>query len=510
MTSLSRSCLFVVFAVLHVQSLWADATKISPKARNGGLVFVRMADQKFNSADALPAFSASFAGGRSELRSAVVADLKKRAERSWSKLEAEVDRLTAAGMVREIERRWLVNGFLATTTGPGVEALSDLESVAYVYRVGNSELAPKAQSAWTPPTRPRRTAFVVPPKSAVGWNVQAIGAFNCWTREEVTGKGVVIAVADDGLFPTPSLTAALWTNDDELPNGEDDDGNGYVDDIHGFRFANGSGDIFNAADGPMHGTACAGIMVGQPSGAKKLTTGIAPEARVMPLVDGGLMLRLEYAIENGADVFSMSFSMQGASPERRSLYRTALEHATACGLICVGGAGNYRQSAAGRTQIFLPKDVPAVIAAGGVMRDQSLAIFSSEGPVTWSGVPFYDDFPEEEPLIKPDVVAFPADYPVWSTATDAKKRRGAKVVSRLDDGAVLMVGKRGNSFSGPHAAGVIALMLDANPELTPWRVKSILEETAIDLGPRGRDKSFGAGRISGLAAVRKAKEAAEN
>ena len=67
-------------------------------------------------------------------------------------------------------------------------------------------------------------------------------------------------------------------------------------------------------------------------------------------------------------------------------------------------------------------------------------------------------------------------------------------------------GKRGNSLSAPHVAGACALMLDANPELMPWRLKAILEETAADVAPKGKDPKTGAGLMNVVAAVRQAKK----
>ena len=69
-----------------------------------------------------------------------------------------------------------------------------------------------------------------------------------------------------------------------------------------------------------------------------------------------------------------------------------------------------------------------------------------------------------------------------------------------------MMGPAGNSFSGPHAAGVAALVLSANPTINPWEVGQIISETARDLGPPGRDEKFGAGLIDAWAAVRAARE----
>ena len=78
--------------------------------------------------------------------------------------------------------------------------------------------------------------------------------------------------------------------------------------------------------------------------------------------------------------------------------------------------------------------------------------------------------------------------------------------SKQGKGASLIVGPAGNSFSGPHCAGVAALVFSANPDINPWEVSEILKETARDLGPKGRDKLYGAGLIDALAAVRAAKK----
>jgi subtilisin family serine protease len=72
-------------------------------------------------------------------------------------------------------------------------------------------------------------------------------------------------------------------------------------------------------------------------------------------------------------------------------------------------------------------------------------------------------------------------------------------------GVALVVGPQGNSFSGPHAAGVAALMLSVNPEMNAWQVKRLMEETCKDLGTPGRDTVFGAGLLQARDAVRAAK-----
>ena len=117
---------------------------------------------------------------------------------------------------------------------------------------------------------------------------------------------------------------------------------------------------------------------------------------------------------------------------------------------------------------------------------------------------FYDDFGPDHPLQKPDVTGFAAGYPVWS-GLGKGMRRGWRATYDAGGGVGLVLGPQGNSFSGPHAGGVAALMLSANPDLPAWRVKELMEATCTDLGEKGRDKKFGAGLLNAQAAVLAAK-----
>ena len=136
--------------------------------------------------------------------------------------------------------------------------------------------------------------------------------------------------------------------------------------------------------------------------------------------------------------------------------------------------------------IFRPP-IPSVISVGGVDQNRNLRSFSSMGPVSWASVKFYEDHPS---LTKPDVAAFPGpDYPILLEGSGYMDPNPSTA---------------GNSFSGPHAAGVAALMLSANPELPAWEVKSILEATASDIAPDGKDNRTGAGLIDAFAAVEEA------
>ena len=81
-----------------------------------------------------------------------------------------------------------------------------------------------------------------------------------------------------------------------------------------------------------------------------------------------------------------------------------------------------------------------------------------------------------------------------------------QIVYKEGDGFALIIGPQGNSFSGPHAAGVAALMLSANPQLHAWDVKALMEQTCKDLGEKGPDTVYGAGLLQALDAVRAARK----
>jgi subtilisin family serine protease len=254
-----------------------------------------------------------------------------------------------------------------------------------------------------------------------------------------------------------------------------------------------------------------------------LATGIAPQARLMIIVGSGYLRAYEYALANGADIMSLSFMfIRPDLGHYRGVYRLAHEHLSAAGLLAVGGAGNFgpggKLPMPEGKQIATPKDIPCVVAAAGITQDGIAPGMSSRGPCTWSGVKFYDDFPPDQPLRKPDVTGCSGGYPMWWVLPSSKIPSHWKIVSQearlpfqdaesnapLD--LALVEGPSGNSFSGPHVAGVAALMLSANPELNPWEVKALIEQTCRDLGKPGWDPVYGAGLIDALAAVRAAKK----
>ncbi|MCA8977877.1 MAG: S8 family serine peptidase [Planctomycetes bacterium] len=484
-------------------------------------VFVRMRNQLFARGGDYEAFCREHATTpRSGLRAENVADLRTRADDSWRACRDLVDELVTAGELRDVRRFWIVNGFAADASAAAVERLRRLPETAYVHlqtQPGRSQQQrqPRPERWLAARAADERQALVMlerrgeeaafdPAGLTVPWNLQAIRADAAW-KLGACGQGVVVALLDSGVLMTEPLVHALWRNPGEQANGRDDDGNGFVDDLFGWDFD--GDDRFVVGDGAKsHGTMCGGIIAGRPWGEPRTVTGVAPRSRLMVLRGMGSLRAYEYAAAMGADVLSMSYMWIGVElGSYRGVFRTAHEHLAACGVVAVGGAGNFGRSAPEGKQIALPKDIPCVIAASGIGADGAAPDFSSRGPCTWDDVPFFGDHPASAPLRKPDLAGCAAGFPLWHRTAMAGRK--VEIVWQDDAGYGLIVGPRGNSFSGPHAAGAAALMLSVQPELTPWRVKELLESTCLDRGEEGWDATYGAGLIQADAAVRAAKAA---
>ncbi len=425
---------------------------------------------------------------RRDLRRATIAELKEKSEKARASLTGDLPERA------DVRPLWLINGYAAKLTESEIDEIAAKPGVKYIYPAGAMPSVP--QYPTFEGERPGPQSAFTTEGLKIPWNVEMIGAPKVWNELKVTGSGVIIAVFDNGVdIYRPQLAKNLWFNPREVSgNGKDDDGNGLIDDVNGFNFSRMSGDIrpAGATQQNQHGSLCTGIAVGDGSGG--ILTGIAPRARFMPIVAGGgaynAAQAMQYALENGADVMSMSFSIPNLG-QTRGLWRRLAEHATAAGLVLVSGAGNFQQSEQVPVQQRIPEGIPCVISAGGVNQEMEVPAFCSLGPVEWADVKFYEDYPMPKGLVKPDVCGFPgAGYPVLDPASTGFLDPNERI--------------RGNSFSSPHIAGVSALILSANPDLTAWRVKEILEETAKDVGEPGKDNRTGAGLADAYAAVKKA------
>ncbi|RME85318.1 MAG: hypothetical protein D6775_03115 [Caldilineae bacterium] len=277
-----------------------------------------------------------------------------------------------------------------------------------------------------------------------------------------TGRSeIVVAVIDSGIdLDHEDLAGALWQNNDEIPaNGLDDDQNGFVDDIYGWNFA---GNDANVDDWLGHGSHVAGIIAARMNNGLGIA-GIAPKTRVMAVgifappgfgTFADLVKALLYATDNGASIINLSLG--GTAYSRGE--EMAVEYAVRHGVTVIAAAGNN-----GENVYHWPAAHPSAIAVGAVTAQDAPAWFTNTG-----------DFVD---LVAPGVN-------IWSL--------------RFGGGYTT---KSGTSMATPHVSGLAALILSRNPTLSPAEIRTILETTATDLGPIGRDDLFGYGRIDARAAL---------
>lgn len=204
-------------------------------------------------------------------------------------------------------------------------------------------------------------------------------------KKEAPGKGTVVAVIDTGVdYTHKDLADNIWVNEGEIPgNGIDDDGNGYVDDVHGVDFVEGDSDPM---DEHGHGTHVAGIIAMTPGNGGGV--GVAYGAKIMCVRAGqangsfastDIAKAIKYAADNGADVINMSFGGRG----RSYLVESALQDAfPSCVLVAAAGNDGLPTNDAFGAGYLLTEDIyPAgykyVIGVMATDNNKSLAYFSN-------------------------------------------------------------------------------------------------------------------------------------
>ncbi len=271
--------------------------------------------------------------------------------------------------------------------------------------------------------------------------------------------------------------------------------------------------VSSPCDDHGHGTHTMGTMVGEDPDTT-LTIGVAPEAKWIGVRNmergygspqtylSGFEWFLAPTDLNGVNpdptkaphVINNSWAcpeMEGCNADNFGLLRTAVENLRAAGIVVIASAGNNGSNGCGSV-VNPPAIFDASLSIGAVNNRDSIASFSSSGPVMIEG------FNQE----KPDFTA------PGSSVLSAAKGGGYRNAS-------------GTSMSGPHAAGVVALIISANPNLSGDvnAIEDILRATAVK---RQAEEScsaeleanynlvYGYGRLNALAAVEMAMTAVSN
>jgi subtilisin family serine protease len=225
-----------------------------------------------------------------------------------------------------------------------------------------------------------------------GADVAAVPAWDVSTGS----PDIVIAIIDTGVDTThPDLAGNIWTNPGEIPgNGVDDDGNGLVDDVHGY-------DFFNLDADPMddngHGTHVAGLAAARGNDGAGIA-GVAWNARILPLKflgpDGTGPISaaidcIEYAISKGARILNNSWGGYDFS----AALELAIQHANDAGALFVAAAGNDAQSLDSFAHYPASFREPNVIPVAATDERDQLARFPTTGSLRFQSRP-RDQHPE--------------------------------------------------------------------------------------------------------------------
>ena len=469
--------------------VWVDPAHDSEASQQ--TIVVWFDDQFLEHGDSYLKQVESFKGkSRPLLRKEMMLALKNKSDQSFSKIKNQLTALTTSNYISDVKQHWIINGFTCTVTADGFESIMELEGVSKIFvkktrTVSNGTNMGPEYVETTPINR-----FNIQEIASYPWNIEKIRAPEVWREFGITGEGTLNVVHDSGFkLDIPPLAETIYTNDDEIPgNAIDDDDNGYVDDYHGYNFdaqaANLNEPTIRRAVN-IHGNLCAAVISGTFETDTKQAIGIAPNSKWAPVIGANnIEQSVEWAIEQGADTYSMSFSHPNLG-EYRTHWRKVFEHGTLCGVVFISGAGNFAagpRAAPIPVQMRNPEDIPhVVLGVAGVGEDGQRPPFSSQGPVEWQ-----TDYYQDGEVDKPDFTTINSKVPC------------------VDPDGRLKAMASGNSLAGPHMAGIVSLMLSANPNLTPWQVRDILVATAEDIGSQGFDHQSGHGWVNAYDAVKKA------
>ncbi len=322
------------------------------------------------------------------------------------------------------------------------------------------------QAAARPFLRPAALGDEPPndPRYPSQWGLQRIAAPVAWDVVQAN-RSLVVALIDSGLNTSHEDLdpGSLWVNEMESAGqpGVDDDGNGYVDDIHGWDWVE-QDNVMDDAFG--HGTHVGGTLtaitdngVGVASVGRDLT--IMP-LRVLDERGSGfissLVDALAYARRKGARLVNLSLVLRFDSLAVRDAVRA---YAAEGGLI-IAATGNYGG------QVYWPAAYTETVAVAATNQDDERAVFSNAGPET-------------------DVAA-----------------PGANILSTyLDNGYYL---NDGTSMATPHVTALAALIWSLRPDLNGAQVMDIIRSTAVDVNADihpGVDNFLGYGRVDAGAAL---------
>lgn len=278
------------------------------------------------------------------------------------------------------------------------------------------------------------------------WGMSMISAPTAWDST-IGDPSIVVGVIDTGFdYNHPDLNANIWRNPNEIAgNGIDDDGNGYVDDVHGISAINDNGDPMDTDE---HGTHVAGT-IGATGNNAEGVVGVNWQTSMVgcsflgasggTTADGIQCIDYMVALKNSGINIRVLNNSWGGGGFSQAL-KDAITAANAVDILFVAAAGNNSADTDSGSHYPSNYDVANVMSIASTTSTDSLSSFSNYGATTVDmGAP------------------------------------GSSILSTVPGNAYSSF--NGTSMATPHVAGAAALMLAANPALTTAEVKQFLMDS---------------------------------
>ncbi|MFT9599511.1 carboxypeptidase regulatory-like domain-containing protein [Mesobacillus sp.] len=373
---------------------------------------------------------------RAEKIKAIQDHLKEKANNSQKGIQQALSALETKGKAKKKDSLWIINGITASITKEAFEELKNRDDIAEI-SLDETLSLPEVTVEENPPRLPQ-------------WGLEKIYATKVWGQYGLKGEGIVVGIMDSGVDGNHEALKQNYRGRD---------GN------HQYSWIDLSGQGYDTPnDGHGHGTHVAGTAVGGGSGEP---IGVAPEAEWIAAKifnDGGsttlsaIHQAFQWFMAPGGDPSKaphvVNNSWGNSNTYNLEFYEDVKAWVSA-GIFPSFAAGN---DGPGSQTIGSPGSFPESFAVGATDMYDQTASFSSRGPVFWK-----DENGDEQRIIKPDISA--PGHKIYS-AWPAKRNEGKyNTIS-------------GTSMATPHVTGAVALLLQANPNLTIDQIKETLKKTS--------------------------------
>lgn len=453
-----RGLLLVVLTALVPQALWA-AAKVDPSL----VRFSQGAEGATVRVIALMDLPKSGTIPRRYDRGNVFRYLVTQARNSWTAIEQQINsQPQLRGQVKVEAVHYINNSFVADVTPAGLKGLANAQGISKIYKNGKIDTYKPVARRGARPPRNRVTEGDAYPYDLVAMGIDQLRKAN----PNANGAGVLVGHIDtgvDGKHPALAGKIALFYDPVKKK-------------------------VTEPYETGEHGTHTAGTVVGGQNGGVDI--GVAPGAKLISSAGlqgyDHMLNSMEFMLDPDKNPNTPDFPRLvtnswncGGAPDIELFYR-AISAWEAAGILPVFSAGNSGPNPA---TITPPHEHPDAFAVAATGPNGKVADFSSRGPGKFQG----------KDTQKPDVSA-----------------PGVDIVSSVPGGKFEAMS--GTSMATPHVAGLVALILQANPALTPIQVRQLVMQSLTYVDINGNkinapawNAAYGFGHVNALKAIQGAR-----